>query len=261
VPSSAEHPVADAARDDAALRALLAACELRVASGACPRSGGRRPGEDCCCELVRPVPGLESGPVELVERPVRLRGSALARAVLRLAGWRVNFDGLPARQGVIIAYPHTSNWDFVWGVLAKWAIGLPVTFWGKDTLFRVPLFGRWLRWIGGLPVDRKSAQGVVAETAGRLRAAAAHDQFMWLALAPEGTRSYAPGWRSGFWHVALQARVPLAIAYFDYVRKEVGVDSAWRLSGDERADFACFARRLEGRMGRKPANMAPIRLR
>ena len=231
-----------------------------MASGACARSRGRAPGEECCCELVRAVPSEGGAPVELVERPVRLRGSAFARGVLRLAGWRVEFDGLPSRQGVMIAYPHTSNWDFVWGVLAMWAIGLPLSFWGKDTLFRIPLFGRWLRWIGGIPVQRDAAQGVVAQTADRLRQARAHDEFLWLGLAPEGTRSRTEGWRSGFYHLALQAQVPLAIAYFDYARKQVGVDSAWRLSGDAQADFACFARRLEGRSGARAANASPIRL-
>ena len=73
---------------------------------------------------------------------MQLLGSALARGLLRAAGWRVVFDGLPAAQGVAIVYPHTSNWDFVVGILAKWAIGIPVTFWGKDSLFRVPVFGR-----------------------------------------------------------------------------------------------------------------------
>ena len=90
---------------------------------------------------------------------MQLRGSTLARALLRLAGWRILFDGLPAAQGVAIVYPHTSNWDFVVGLLAKWGIGIPVTFWGKDSLFRIPLLGRWMRWVGGVPVDRASAHG------------------------------------------------------------------------------------------------------
>ena len=94
-------------------------------------------------------------------RPVQLQGSRLAAAVLRLGGWHVRFDGLPALQGVMVVYPHTSNWDFILGVLSKWAIGLPVAFWGKDTLFRWPLFGRWLRRLGGLPLVRDSGQGVV----------------------------------------------------------------------------------------------------
>lgn len=90
--------------------------------------------------------------VEIAERPVRLRGSRLARWALGLLGWRVQFDGLPAAQGVAVVYPHTSNWGFPVGLLAKWAIGLPVTFWAKDTLFAVPLFGRWLRSLAGVPV-------------------------------------------------------------------------------------------------------------
>ena len=103
--------------------------------------------------------------VELNERPVQLRGSVLARALLRLAGWRVRFDGLPASQGVAIVYPHTSNWDFPLGILAKWSIGIPVSFWGKDALCKLPLFGRWLRWLGGVPVDRSSHHGIVGAMA------------------------------------------------------------------------------------------------
>ena len=191
---------------------------------------------------------------------MRLRGSAPARALLRLGGWRVAFDGLPARQGVVIVYPHTSNWDFVVGLLAKWSIGIPVSFWAKASLFRVPLFGRWLRWIGGLPIDRSAAQGVVGQTADRLAQARADDEFMWLGLAPEGTRSRTEGWRSGFYHVATKAQVPVALAFIDYARREVGLDSAWRVHGDVESDLACFARRLGGRIGRRPGNAAPIRL-
>ncbi|HEY6086251.1 MAG TPA: 1-acyl-sn-glycerol-3-phosphate acyltransferase, partial [Burkholderiaceae bacterium] len=131
----------------------------------------------------------------LGERPIQLRGSALACGVLGLAGWQVVFDGLPANQGVLIVYPHTSNWDFVVGVLAKWAIGIPLAFWGKDTLFQVPLFGRWLRWIGGVPVDRRNARGAVADMVVRMTQARQDDRHLWLALSPEGTRSYRDTWR------------------------------------------------------------------
>ena len=82
-------------------------------------------------------------PQELLGRDITLRGSALARALLRLAGWRLLFNGLPAAQGVAIVYPHTSNWDFVVGMLAKWGVGIPITFWGKHSLFRIPIFGAW----------------------------------------------------------------------------------------------------------------------
>jgi 1-acyl-sn-glycerol-3-phosphate acyltransferase len=185
-------------------------------------------------------------------------GSSLARALLRLAGWRVQFDGLPARQGVLIAYPHTSNWDFVVGVLAKWAMGLPVTFWGKDSLFRVPLFGPWLRWLGGIPVDRFNASGVVSDMTSRFEQARAKDEFLWLALAPEGTRRWQPHWRSGFYQVALRAGVPLGLAFFDYGRKRVGVLGFVRLTGDRDTDLAAIGTAYAGVAGKHPALAAPI---
>ena len=229
--AAAEPATASDARDLAAVRALVAACEHRAA-----------------------------GPMPVAERPVQLRGSALARAALRLFGWGVDFDGLPARQGVLVVYPHTSNWDFPWGLLTKWTIGLPLSFWAKHTLFEVPLLGRFLRHVGGLAIDRRAAQGVVGQTVARLREARARDEFLWLAITPEGTRSRTEGWRSGFYQLALGADVPVALAYIDYGRKRVGVDSAWRLSGDPAADMARIAERYAGRAARSPRDAAPIRL-
>jgi 1-acyl-sn-glycerol-3-phosphate acyltransferase len=201
-----------------------------------------------------------AAPEELTDRPVQLRGSALATAVLRLLGWRVQFDGLPARQGVLIVYPHTSNWDFPVGLLAKWSIGFPLAFWGKDSLFKLPLFGRWMRWVGGVPVDRSSPRGVVDDTVARFVAARERDAFFWLALSPEGTRSYRDTWRSGFYQVALKSGVPLGMAYFDYVDKVVGVVAFMRLCGDRDADMALIAHHLAQRRGRKPHLAAPVRL-
>ncbi|HJV68581.1 1-acyl-sn-glycerol-3-phosphate acyltransferase [Ideonella sp.] len=189
------------------------------------------------------------------------RGSRLARALLRLAGWELVFDGLPARQGILIAYPHTSNWDFVVGVLAKWSLGLHLSFWGKDSLFRLPLFGRWLRWLGGIPVDRFNASGIVADMVARFRRARAQDDFLWLALAPEGTRRHQPHWRSGFYQVAVQAGVPLGLAFFDYRRRRVGVQGFLRLSGERQVDLAAIACAYDGVIGRHPDLAGPIALK
>ncbi len=199
-------------------------------------------------------------PVEITDRPVQLRGSRLARALLRLFGWQLLWDGLPARQGVIVVYPHTSNWDFPVGLLAKWALGLQVTFWGKDTLFKPPLFGRWMRWLGGVPVDRRNPRGIVADMVSRMRAARERDDFLWLVLAPEGTRSAGPGWRSGFYRVAVEAGVPLALVHLDFGRRRVGVHSVLQLGGNAESDMAEIARRFEGVRGRRPDQAAPIRL-
>jgi 1-acyl-sn-glycerol-3-phosphate acyltransferase len=192
--------------------------------------------------------------------PVRLKGSALAQTALRLAGWRLVFNGLPAQQGVLIVYPHTSNWDFVFGILAKWGMGMTVTFWGKESLFKVPLLGRWLRWLGGVPVDRASANGIVGQMARDLGAAREQGRFLWLVLAPEGTRARANAWRSGFYHVARDAGVPLGLAFIDYGRREVGVEHFMMLSGDVIADMAEIRQQLSTRTGRHPERAAPIQL-
>jgi 1-acyl-sn-glycerol-3-phosphate acyltransferase len=194
-------------------------------------------------------------------RPVQLPGSALARALLRLAGWRLQFDGLPALQGVILVYPHTSNWDFVIGLLAKWALGLKVRFWAKDSLFKAPVFGAWVRWVGGVAVNRGSSQGLVGGTAQQIVEARERGEMYWLAAAPEGTRALSSGWRSGAYQVALQAQVPVGLAYFDFAQKVVGLHLFLQPSGAPEADFALMAQLLAGRQGKRPELASPIRLR
>jgi 1-acyl-sn-glycerol-3-phosphate acyltransferase len=201
-----------------------------------------------------------SRPVLLTGRAVQLRGSRLARALLSAAGWRLDFQGLPARQGVLVVYPHTSNWDFPLGLLAKWAAGIPVTFWGKDSVFKLPLFGALLRWLGGVPVDRSAPHGIVGDMVQRMQRAQERGEFLWLALTPEGTRSLTAGWRSGFYRVATQARVPLALVCFDYGARRVVVDTFVQLCGEAGPDMAEIEQRLAGCTGYRPELASPIRL-
>lgn len=201
----------------------------------------------------------QAAPVALPALAPAARGSMLARGLLRLAGWRVQFAGLPGPQGVLVVAPHTSNWDFVVLVLAKWAIGLQVCFWGKDTLFRIPLFGRWLRWLGGVPVARHAPQGAVGQMVELMRAAREQGRPMWLGLSPEGTRSRTAGWRSGFYRVALQAEVPVGLVALDFGRREVRVQHFWQLCGDAEADLAVMAQALQGARGHRAALAAPVR--
>lgn len=195
------------------------------------------------------------------ECPPRFHGNGLARRLLGWIGWRLVFDGLPSRQGVLVLYPHTSNWDFPIALLAKWAIGLDVTFWGKDTLFRIPLLGRWLRYLGGVPVLRHASQGAVGQMTARMLQACSADEFLWLALSPEGTRARTDGWRSGFYRVAVAAGVPLALAFIDYPSRRIGVCAVLRLSGQADDDMAAIAAHLAHHRGRRPALAAPIRLK
>lgn len=199
-------------------------------------------------------------PVILEGRSVQLQGSRVARALLRLLGWKLEFDGLPSRQGVVVVYPHTSNWDFPIGLLAKWGIGLSVAFWAKDSLFRKPIFGRWMRHLGGVPVDRSAPKGIVPDMVERFVAARQRDEFFWLVLAPEGTRSLTEGWRSGFYRVAMGADVPVGLAHFDYGHKRIGITSFLQLSGSPEADMAEIGRRLGHCKGYRPGLAAPIRL-
>lgn len=192
---------------------------------------------------------------------VPLQGGALARAVLRLFGWRVVCPGMPASQGVMIAWPHTSNWDFPVAMLARVAVGLPLAWWAKESLFRWPLFGTWIRWLGARPLTRnRGPQGYVGLMVDELKAAKAEDRFLWMGLSPEGTRRHTEGWRSGFYRIALQADVPVALALLDFGRREVRLEHAWRLSGDPEADLAAMAAVCEGTRGCKHENAAPVRL-
>lgn len=197
-------------------------------------------------------------PIEKLPHPVQLRGSPLARGVLALFGWKVRFEGLPALQGVFAVYPHTSNWDFIVAIFAKWAVGLELNFWAKDTLFKLPAFGRWLRWVGGVPVRRHAPQGVVAQVVDGVSQARAQQRLYWLGLSPEGTRKWTPGWRSGFYQVALRAGVPLGVVSLDYGRKVVNATTFITLTGDAEADFANIAALLAGVQGKNPALAAPV---
>lgn len=191
---------------------------------------------------------------------VHFKGHRSAAAMLRAIGWQVHFDGLPALQGVLVVYPHTSNWDFIVGLLTKWAIGLPLKFWGKDSLFGWPLFGRWMRSIGGIPVERGAPQGAVQAMAANLQAARERGELFWLALSPEGTRAYRAHWRSGFYHLALAAGVPIGVVTLDWGRRTVRIMDFLTLSGDAEQDFAAIASRLQGVRGRRPELAAPISL-
>ena len=138
--------------------------------------------------------------------------------LLTRAGWHFEGEWPDVPKLVVIVAPHTSNWDFFIGLAAKWALGLDAHWWGKDTLFLPPL-GWFMRANGGIPVDRKNSSKVVEKT---IEAFQSHEQFA-LALAPEGTRRKVTHWRSGFWHVAKGAWVPICCVAFDWSRKVIRV--------------------------------------
>jgi len=184
----------------------------------------------------------------------------LALATLQLLGWSVCFSPLPGPRGVIIFYPHTSNWDFVLGILAKSSLGLSLHFMSKESLFRGPagwILGRFLRSVGGEPVNRLRATGTTALMVARIRQA---DRF-WLALSPEGTRCRKDSWRSGFYQIARSANVPLGLAYVDRRTKEIGMVTYLELTGMPDLDAVQIRHFYEGREGLRPHLASPIRWR
>jgi 1-acyl-sn-glycerol-3-phosphate acyltransferase len=191
---------------------------------------------------------------------VQFRGSKLAMGFLKLMGWKVYFDGMPTMQGVAVVYPHTSNWDAPIMFLAKSAIGVKVMFWGKDTIFRIPLLGAWLRWIGGVPVKRTSAEGIVGQAVKIIAEHKKNGEYFWLGLSPEGTRKYIPGWRSGFYQTALLTQVPVCVAKLDYAKREISVRDFVVLTGDMPHDMARIAGIYEGVRGYRPELAAPVQI-
>ena len=130
-------------------------------------------------------------------------------------------------------YPHTSNWDFILGVLARSAMQLRMHWVGKHTLFRWP-FESVMRALGGIPVDRARTQGFVE----RLRKEFDRYEQLFLVITPEGTRSRSAHWKSGFYHIALRLKVPLGLACINYGKKEVGIMEWLDLSGNVEQDLS-----------------------
>ncbi|MBS0194619.1 MAG: lysophospholipid acyltransferase family protein [Proteobacteria bacterium] len=157
----------------------------------------------------------------------------LGRAVLRLGGWKVVGEFPDVRKMVVIVAPHSSWWDGVWGMAAKVGLGLRVLVIGKQELFRGPL-GWLLRHFGAIPVDRARAHGVVEGVAARF----ANNDTLWFVVAPEGTRKHVEHWKSGFWHIARAADVPVLCVYFHYPERRIGVGPLLHMTADAKADMA-----------------------
>jgi len=162
----------------------------------------------------------------------------LGKTILRLGGWRMagEFPDLP--KFVLIAAPHSSNWDGLWGMAVKLGTGMKLSILGKDALVKAPLLGRLAVWQGVIGVDRGAAHGVVEQAANAIRKA----DRMWYTIAPEGTRKLVDRWKPGFWHIARNAGVPVVPAYFDYATRTLGIGPPFELTGDMRADIARIQR-------------------
>lgn len=195
------------------------------------------------------IPEHQAWPVPAPSVPRRDYGSLrkVGVAILRRAGWNIEgeFPDLP--RVVIAVAPHSSNWDFVFGAAAMFALGLRVAFIGKHTLFRQPL-GSFMRWLGGIPIDRSRPEGFAEEI---VKIFERHDR-LWLAITPEGTRTYGVAYKTGFYRIAKTAGVPIFPVYFNYRRKVIGFLPPVQPDREPAEGVEAIRQLLEAHGSRKP---------
>ncbi|WP_290517735.1 1-acyl-sn-glycerol-3-phosphate acyltransferase [Alcanivorax sp.] len=180
--------------------------------------------------------------------------AGLGKLILGAMGWRI-VGRLPNTPRVVLAVaPHTSNIDGLIGISAIQSLRVQVRFMGKHTLFEGRL-GRLMYWLGGIPVDRDSARDVVDQTTAVMR-----ETPFWLGLAPEGTRTGAKRWKTGFYRIAEQMAVPIVVLGFCYRRRQVRIVDCFLPTGDMDADMARMVASLADIVPRKPALLsAPLK--
>ena len=188
-------------------------------------------------------------------RPAGKLARALARAWLRFFGWKVEGSLPPGIKAVAIAYPHTTNWDLPFMLAVAYHLGVRPSWLGKRQIFRAP-FGGFMRWLGGISVDRSARTNMVAQVVERF----AEIDRLFLVIPPSATRHKAAHWKSGFYHIARGANVPILCTFLDYTRKVGGIGRVVIPSGDVRADMDLIREFYVGVQGRYPENHTPIYL-
>ncbi len=174
---------------------------------------------------------------------------ALSIGFLKLTGWKIE-GSLPPNgaKSVLIAAPHTSNWDLPYTLMVAFALRLNIYWMGKHQIFRPP-FRSLMMWLGGIPVHRESANNLVAASAAAIKAAQGPLQ---LVVPPEGTRSKVRYWKSGFYYIALEAEVPIVLAYMDYERKISGLGPVFQPTGNLEADMQTIQAFYKPYKGKNP---------
>ena len=164
-----------------------------------------------------------------------LRGFSMA--FLKLSGWKVEGSLPPGcEKSVFIAAPHTSNWDLPFTLMVAFALRLNIYWMGKHQIFKFP-FRHTMMWLGGIPVQREKSSNVVEASAQAIIDA---DGPLQLVVPPEGTRSKVRYWKTGFYYIALSAKVPIVMAYMDYSRKVSGLGPVFMPTGDIEADMVAI---------------------
>ncbi|MCB0550838.1 MAG: 1-acyl-sn-glycerol-3-phosphate acyltransferase [Phaeodactylibacter sp.] len=173
----------------------------------------------------------------------------ISNFLLRTMGWEIitEYEELP-RKCVIIAVPHTSNLDFPIGLMVRSVLGFDAKYVGKDSLFKNPILGAIMRWLGGYPVDRSKRSNFVDAVVDIFDS---KEDFI-ITIAPEGTRKKVDKLKTGFYYIALGAKVPIIMVKFDWEHKEIVFSKPFHPTGDAEADFAFITSYFRGVKGRNP---------
>ena len=170
--------------------------------------------------------------------------------ILRVFGWKIDPHAPEGvKKCVVVVAPHTSNWDFIIGKMAFMSYGVNGKFLIKKEMFFFP-FGWILKAMGGIPVDRKGGSKLTDIAADYFK----ENDKMFMVFTPEGTRSYNPRWKKGFYYIAQKAQVPIYIGYLDYANKIGGFHSIFQPTGNVDADIAHIKDVLREFKGRFPEN-------
>ena len=180
----------------------------------------------------------------------------VARWFLKLTGWEPEGSKPLERKFVLIAAPHTSNWDLAYMLAVAAHFDLKVSWMGKHALFRPP-FGWLMRRVGGIPIVRHRSGNRVAE----MTRAFQERESLILVVPAEGTRGYVAHWKSGFYHIARSAGVPIVLGYLDYARRRGGFGPALQPSGDIRCDMDKIRAFYADKIGKHPDQFGEVRLK
>lgn len=176
-----------------------------------------------------------------------LRG--IATGMLTLLGWQAIGKPLQDQRFVLIGAPHTSNWDFPLMLMVVLKLELKLHWMGKHSLFMFP-FGGLMRWLGGIPIDRRSTHGIVDQVAAQYQ----QNPQLVVLVPPEGTRKKVHAWKTGFYHIANNAGVPILMGYLDVSRKEAGLADFFYPTGDADADIKKIRAFYATKKGIRPEN-------
>ena len=176
--------------------------------------------------------------------------------ILKIFGWKLIDNQPEETKYVAIGAPHTSNWDFPLGLLCLSALGLKFNWAGKDSIFAGPL--KYIfKSIGGIPVNRRSPKTFLKDIV---------EQFnkrnkMILAIAPEGTRSKTSYWKPGFYYLAMEAKVPIALGFVDFKTKTTGIGEVLYPTGDIEKDFEIIKEFYKNKTGKCPEKQSDLKIK